>query len=176
MADESRTCSSEGQADPHPGSARFPEHLAGFRQHNGRRLWMDASRAIPCVSGKARLESKSRLQGIHAARMNKKASQKASCTPTSLWRRWLLAASLFAFLSVFTTALTHHHEHKNGVLDCPVCHVVDHQSLDSQLPSPLIGIGLLLFYFYSLPTISRGRRSRAFLPRPFSQAPPLCCR
>lgn len=176
MADESRTCSSEGQADPHPGSARLSRASRRNSSSNGRRLWMRASISISCVSGKARLESKCRLQGIHATRMNKKAAQAISHPSISLWRRWLLAASLFAFLSVFTTALTHHHEHKDGVLDCPVCHVVDHQSLDSQLSSPLIGMGLLLFYFYSLPPLSRGCRSRAFLLRPFSQAPPLCRR
>lgn len=108
--------------------------------------------------------------------MNKKAAQKISRPSISRWRRWLLVTTLFAFLSVFTTALTHHHEDQKAKLDCPVCHVVGHQSLDGQPSALEFGIALFLFYVYSLPLLSLGRCDRAFHPRPFSQAPPLCCR
>lgn len=88
------------------------------------------------------------------------------------WRHWVLGVTFVLFLAVFSTALTHIHKDAKAELDCPVCHVVGHQSLDMPSPTLAAGGGLVLWFILSLPLLSPGvihvRPERS----PPSRAPP----
>ncbi|MEW5792561.1 MAG: hypothetical protein ACOY4L_01120 [Pseudomonadota bacterium] len=48
------------------------------------------------------------------------------------WQRWALQWALLCFLGFYSLgALPHKHTSVLGELDCPVCHVAGHQSLDT---------------------------------------------
>lgn len=93
------------------------------------------------------------------------------------WQRWALQWALLCFLGFYSLgALPHQHAGLAGDLDCPVCHVAGHQSLDApSAAASAPAITLIFLLFLALPALVAAVVTRP-IARPPGRGPPSLSR
>jgi len=79
---------------------------------------------------------------------------------------------LIAFLSVFSTALTHFHKTEKAELACPICHLAGHQSVTSHVPVLQLVVDCIFRLLHRAPLKATAPASASSARLPPSRAPP----